>query len=95
MAILQDSLGNCDEALRELERAGEENSAVLFMLDVDPRMQNLSKAPGFSRLRNKFFRDVDAGSAASESRVTSINGNRPATSPRTLTGSTPTHPVAS
>jgi tetratricopeptide (TPR) repeat protein len=95
MALLQDSLGNRDEALRELERAGEENSAVLFMLDVDPRMQSLSKAPGFSRLRSKFFRDIDAGSAASESRVTSINGKRPPTSPHTLTDSTPKHPVAS
>ena len=61
MTLLQDALGNREDALRELERAGEENSANLFLLDVDPRMGRLSKAPGFARLRNKFFRDVDAG----------------------------------
>jgi tetratricopeptide (TPR) repeat protein len=68
MTLLQDSLGNREEALRELQRAGEENSAALFMLDVDPRMQKLSKAPGFSRLRNQFFRDVDTVTSPSKPR---------------------------
>lgn len=58
-ALLQDSLGRHDEAIRELDRAVEENSPLLFMMDVDPRMSVLSTASGFSRLRNKVFRDVD------------------------------------
>ncbi len=64
MALLQDALGRRDEAVRELERALNENSCQLFMLDVDPRMQSLSRLDGFSSLRNKVFRDIDAMSCA-------------------------------
>lgn len=59
MALLQDALGRRDEALRELERAIEENSAKLFMLDVDPRIESLSGTAAYSKLRNRVFRDVD------------------------------------
>jgi len=59
LALLQEALGRRDEAMRELERALDENSCVLFMVDVDPRMQSLSGAPGFSRFRARVFPDVD------------------------------------
>jgi DNA-binding winged helix-turn-helix (wHTH) protein len=59
LALLQEALGRRDEALRELERAIDENSCVLFMMDVDPRIRSLSTAPGFSRLRARAFCDVD------------------------------------
>ncbi len=60
MALLQDALGRRDEAMRELQRALDENSCQLFMMDMDPRMRSLSGAAGFSRLRNKAFREADA-----------------------------------
>lgn len=56
MAFLYDSLGRQDEALQELERAGAENSPLLFMMDVDPRMDGLRGNPRFTRLRNRVFR---------------------------------------
>lgn len=59
MALLQDALGRRDEAMRELQRALDENSCQLFMMDVDPRLHSLSAAAGFSRIRNKAFRDMD------------------------------------
>jgi DNA-binding winged helix-turn-helix (wHTH) protein/Flp pilus assembly protein TadD len=61
VALLQDALGEQEEAMRELERAVEENSCNLFLIDVDPRMYSLRGAPGYTRLRNKVYRDVDAG----------------------------------
>lgn len=64
LALLQDALGRRDEAMRELERAVEENSCVLFMMDVDPRMQSLSGAAGFSSLRSRVFRDIDTPACA-------------------------------
>jgi tetratricopeptide (TPR) repeat protein len=56
LAFLYDALGRREEALRELERAISENSPILFLLDVDPRMQDLREDPRFERLRSKVFR---------------------------------------
>jgi tetratricopeptide (TPR) repeat protein len=55
MAFLYDALGRPEEALNELERAGLENSPLLFMMDVDPRMDGLRDNPRFARLRNGYF----------------------------------------
>jgi tetratricopeptide (TPR) repeat protein len=60
MALLQDALGRPDDAMQELERAVEENSCNLFMMDVDPRMYSLSGSPAFLCLRNRVYRDADA-----------------------------------
>ncbi len=55
VALLLDALGHRDDALSELERAVEENSATLYMLDVDPKLQPLRTDPRFQPLRNKLF----------------------------------------
>lgn len=59
MAFLYDALGHHDEAIQNLERAAEDGSPILFMLDVDPRMDGLRKKSRFTRLRNRIFRAVD------------------------------------
>jgi len=55
VALLLDALGHRDDALAELERAVEENSATLYMVDVDPKLQPLRADPRFQPLRNKLF----------------------------------------
>jgi len=65
MALLLDALGRRDEALDELERALEENSPTLYMLDVDPKMDPLRENPRFRQLRDKIFASgADCQSAA-------------------------------
>ena len=54
-AILQHALGRKDEAFLELERAVDENSAALFVLDVDPRVDPLRADPRFGRSRDRAF----------------------------------------
>lgn len=53
MAVFRSALAQPREALAELERASAENSASLFMLDVDPRLDALRTEPGFRRLRRR------------------------------------------
>jgi len=55
LALLLDALGKRDQAFAELERARQENSATLFLLDVDVRGQELRKDPRFKHLRRKVF----------------------------------------
>ncbi|HSR07586.1 MAG TPA: hypothetical protein VLM42_10570 [Bryobacteraceae bacterium] len=55
LAPLLDALGQKDQAFRELERAMEENSAGLYMLDVDPNMDPLRQDPRFVCLRRKLL----------------------------------------
>ena len=50
MALLRLALGAPDEALTELERACEENSARLHVIDVDPQLDDLRGVPRFRRL---------------------------------------------
>jgi tetratricopeptide (TPR) repeat protein len=52
-ALLYDALDSRDGAVRELERAVEENSATLFLLDVDPRMDPLRTDCRFAALRDR------------------------------------------
>ncbi len=55
LAFLYESLGRIDEAFVELERAAVENSPLLFMLDVDPRMDGMRDDPRFACLRSRVF----------------------------------------
>ena len=55
LAPLLDALGLKNQAFRELERAIEENSAGLYMLDVDPNMYPLRQDPRFVPLRSKLL----------------------------------------
>jgi hypothetical protein len=60
LAFVHEALGQPNQALEELERAGAENSPNLFMLDVDPRLDGLRSHPRFTRLRNRIFRSLPA-----------------------------------
>jgi DNA-binding winged helix-turn-helix (wHTH) protein/Flp pilus assembly protein TadD len=51
MALLMEALGRRADALGELERAVEENSVTLYILDVDPQMDSLRAEPRFAELR--------------------------------------------
>jgi hypothetical protein len=56
-AQLLHALGRKDEAFLELERAVNENSAALFVLDVDPRVDPLRADPRFRAIRDRVFRN--------------------------------------
>ena len=60
MAILRDALGHRQEAFVELERAFHENSAFLYSIEIDPKMERLRSDARFARIR----RDVSAPGAA-------------------------------
>ena len=64
MALLLEALGDRDQAFHELERAYHEKSAVLFMLDVDPKLDALRKDGRFAVLRDKIFGSKDAAPQA-------------------------------
>jgi len=59
MALLRDALGDRDGAFRELERAFDENSAALPILDIDPKMDSLRRDPRFALLRDRVFSDAN------------------------------------
>ncbi len=56
MAMLRDALGQRQEAFAELERAFHENSAFLYSIEIDPKMERLRSDARFARIR----RDVSA-----------------------------------
>jgi tetratricopeptide (TPR) repeat protein len=53
MTLVMEALGRRAEAFAELERAVEENSAALYILDVDPQMDSLRGEARFMELRNR------------------------------------------
>ena len=61
IAILQEALGAKEEAFRELERALHENSALLFVQDVDRNMDPFRDDPRFASLRERLFANADQG----------------------------------
>jgi DNA-binding winged helix-turn-helix (wHTH) protein len=50
MCVLRDALGHRGDALNELERADDENSAFLYSMNVDPKMDSLRGDTRFQRL---------------------------------------------
>jgi tetratricopeptide (TPR) repeat protein len=54
-ALLYDALGMRDKAFQEMQRAYEENSITLCLLDVDPKMDRMRQDPRFAGLREKVF----------------------------------------
>jgi tetratricopeptide (TPR) repeat protein len=52
MAVLQISLGQREDALAEIERAVEENSAWLYSLGADPKLDGFAAEPRFQQLRH-------------------------------------------
>lgn len=63
MAVLREAMSDRLGALAEIDRALEENSATLFILDVDPQMDPLRCEPRFAAVRSKLF-DRSIGTAA-------------------------------
>jgi len=57
LALLLHALGRKEEAFLELERAVDENSAALFIIDVDPRLDPLRADPRFGRIRDRVFNE--------------------------------------
>jgi tetratricopeptide (TPR) repeat protein len=55
LALLLDALGMRDQAFLTLDRAVAENSTVLPILEVDPKMDSLRQDPRFGRLRARVF----------------------------------------
>jgi tetratricopeptide (TPR) repeat protein len=53
MAMLRDALGQRDDAFAELERAAQENSAFMYSIEVDPKMEALRGDPRFARIRRR------------------------------------------
>ena len=58
MAAFREAVGQRDEAFGELERAAAENSARLYSLDMDPKMDGLRADPRFTRVRDSLFKDT-------------------------------------
>jgi len=52
VAVLRDALGERAEAFKELERAYEENSAFLYSIEFDPKMDTFKGDRRFTRLLN-------------------------------------------
>jgi hypothetical protein len=55
MALLLEALGRRDAAFDELERAHQERSSTLFMLNVDRRLDGLRKDKRFKSLQRRLF----------------------------------------
>jgi DNA-binding winged helix-turn-helix (wHTH) protein len=51
MAVLRDALGERSEAFKEIERALDENSAFLYSIDVDPKMEVFKEDRRFARVQ--------------------------------------------
>jgi len=64
MAVLLDALGDRDQAFQEFERAYHEKSVALFMLDVDPKLDDLRQDVRFAVLREKIFGNKNVGPRA-------------------------------
>jgi DNA-binding winged helix-turn-helix (wHTH) protein/Flp pilus assembly protein TadD len=56
MAVLCEALGQRERAFDELARAREENSAWLYSLDVDPKMDPFRGDPRFGRLLSELYK---------------------------------------
>lgn len=59
MTLLLEALSRRDEAFQELERAVDENSAALYILDVDPQMDSLRADPRFTELRSRLQSTIE------------------------------------
>jgi tetratricopeptide (TPR) repeat protein len=59
VALLHDALGRRDLAFLELERAYDENSVPLCLLEVDPKMDLLRQDPEFDTFRKSRFAQLN------------------------------------
>ena len=62
LAVLRDALGERAEALKEIERAFDENSAFLYPIDVDPKMDTFRGERRLARLQHLLKRQRMRGS---------------------------------
>ncbi len=56
LAVFHDTLGLRDEAIGELQLACEDNSSMLHMLNVDPKLDSLRQDPRFADIVDQVFR---------------------------------------
>jgi len=61
LAVLRSALGQYEEAFGELARAVAENSAGLFALEVDPKMDCFRSDPRYPQLVDAFLRGPGSG----------------------------------
>ena len=73
MAVLRRALGQHEQAFAELARAVEENSAGLFALEVDPKMDGFRSDPRYAQLLNAFLCGPTLQMATEEPRRTPAN----------------------
>jgi len=57
-ALLLDAVGKRDRAFEELYCGLRENSPLLFLLDIDPKLDGLRADPRFARFRDQVFGNV-------------------------------------
>jgi DNA-binding winged helix-turn-helix (wHTH) protein len=70
LALLLDALKMRDRAFDELERAYREQSSMLFLLDIDPKIDCLRSDPRFALLRSRVFGTLTEGLLTKESLAT-------------------------
>jgi tetratricopeptide (TPR) repeat protein len=58
LALFLDALDRRGQAFAELERACEDNSSMLHMLDVDPKLDSLRKDARFAHILERAFRSA-------------------------------------
>ncbi len=55
LALFEDALGLRDEAIAELQRACDDNSSMLHMLNADPKLDGLRRDPRFASIVQRAF----------------------------------------
>ena len=69
MAVLRGALGEHADAFKEIERALDENSAFLYSIDVDPKMDTFRSDRRFTKLQDSIKVEDVRGEAMTRASV--------------------------